>query len=166
LARLLGQPVPDGDGLYPALVDLYHDLTVGPVPPEAAAWDDNPWIETVGSTDPGWDCDYPTWVAHYSRAVPTAPFRIEPAAAIPAAALPAEVSVERHGGSWAVRDSGGSYWCGLVENGWTDSPDEDTLALAFPTEAEARAAYAQAERMYAERAARRQAALARNARPG
>jgi hypothetical protein len=167
LARLLGLPVPDDDGLYPALVDLYHDLAVGPVPPEAtAAWGDNPWVEAVGSTEPGWDCDYPTWVAEYSRAVPTTPFQPDPAAVGTGLELPTGVSVVRYGGSWAVRDGGGSYWCGLVENGWTDSPDEDTPALTFPTEAEARAAYVQAERMYAERAARRTAALARLGRPG
>jgi hypothetical protein len=34
-------------------------------------------------------------------------------------------------------------------------------ALSFPTEAEAKAAFAQADRMYGERAARRTAALSR-----
>ena len=34
LARLLGLPVPDDDGLYPAIDDLYHHLTIGPCSPD------------------------------------------------------------------------------------------------------------------------------------
>jgi hypothetical protein len=40
-----------------------------------------------------------------------------------------------------IRDGGGSFECGLVENGWTDTPDEDLPALTFPTEADARAGF-------------------------
>jgi hypothetical protein len=163
LARLLGRPVPGDDGLYPTLVDLYHDLTVGPVSPdEAAAWDDHPWVQVVGSTEPGWHCDYETWEGEFSRVVPAEPFEVDPAAGGAAAGLPAGVRVERRGDWWVVRADDGSYWCDPTDNGWADDPDDEDLpALAYPTETDARSAYAQADRMYGERAERRAAALAR-----
>jgi hypothetical protein len=163
LARLLGLPVPDDGGLYPALDDQYHGLTVGPCSPdEIAAWEGNPWVQVVGMSEPGWDCDYPTWAASFSQALPPAPFQLTPVTAGAVHELPSGLRVERRGDAWVVRDEGGLYWCGLVENGWTGSPDEEDMpALTFPTEAEARAAYAQADRMYGEREKRHEQAMAR-----
>ncbi len=163
LARLLGLPVPDDDGLYPALDDLYHSLTVGPCSPdEIAAWEDNPWLQVIEMAEPGWDCDYPTWTESFSRALPPMPFRLAPAKAQAVHELPSRVRVERLSDAWVVRDEDGSYWCGLVENGWTGTPDdEDMPALTFPTEAEARSAFAQADQMYGEREKRHEEALAK-----
>ena len=159
LARLLGLAVPDDDGLYPTLHDLFHELSVGPVPPDAAAWDDRPWLRVVCATEPSWDCDLPTWRAEFAGAVPADPFRVAPAGAAGGGSLPEGVRVERGGEGWVVRMPDGPYWCDLVENGWTDSPDEYSPALAFPTGADAEAAYLQADRMYEDRAARQRAAL-------
>jgi hypothetical protein len=161
LARLLDLPVPDDDGLYSALEDLYHRLTVGPCSPEQiAAWEGNPWVEVSGCAEPGWDCDYPTWEASFSRALPPTPFQVAPAKAEGAYELPSRVKVEQRGDAWVVRGEDGLYWCGLVENGWTHSPDEDGMpALTFPTEAEARSAFAQADQMYGEREKRHEEAL-------
>jgi hypothetical protein len=82
LARLLGLPVPDEHGLYPALDDLYHSLTIGPCSPdEIVLWEDNPWVEVIGMAEPGWDCDYSTWAASFSQALPPTPFQLDPATA-------------------------------------------------------------------------------------
>jgi hypothetical protein len=155
--------VPDDDGLYPALDDLYHGLTVGPCSPdEIAAWEDNPWVQVIGTAEPGWDCDYPTWAASLSVALPPTPFQLAPAPAGAVHELPGRVRVERRGDAWVVRDEEGSYWSGLVENGWTSAPDdEDMPALTFSTEAEAKSAFAQADQMYWEREERCEKALAR-----
>jgi hypothetical protein len=162
LARLIGLPVPGDDGLHTTLEDLYHHLFVGPVSPEEiASWEDNPWVQVVGSPEPEWDCDYPTWRAEISGAVPTVPFQVNLANAQVNHELPSRVRVERSGAAWVVRDERGSFWCGLIENGWTDTPDDDMPALTFPTEAEARAAYAEADRMYGERQKRHEKAMAR-----
>lgn len=162
LARLIGLPVPDDHGLYPALLDRYHDLFVGPVTPdEIAAWEGHPWVEVVGLTDPDWECDYPTWRAEFGRAVPTTPFTVTPAGPGGNYDLPAGVRAERSDDGWVVRDEDGWYWCGLTDNGWADDPDEFFPALSFRTEADARAAFAQADRMYDERADRRAAACER-----
>jgi hypothetical protein len=163
LARLLGLAVPGDDGLYPALDDLYHSLTVGPCSPdEIASWEDNPWVQVIGMAEPGCDCDYPTWAASFSRALPPTPFQLAPVKAEAVHELPSKVKVERRGDAWVVRDEDGSYWCGLVENGWTSNPDEEDMpTLTFPTEAEARSAFAQADQMYGERAKRHEEALAR-----
>jgi hypothetical protein len=162
LARLLGLPVPDDHGSYPALADQYHDLVVGPCSPEEiAAWEDNPWVEVVSFSEPGWDCAYPTWAATFSKALPTAPFELSPAPGAADEATPDGISVERHGEGWVVRDEKGWYWCGLVENCWTSEPDEGMPALTFPTEAEARSAYAQASQMYEDREKRHEEALAK-----
>jgi hypothetical protein len=76
--------------------------------------------------------------------------------------LPNRVSVQRHGDAWVVRDEDGSYWCELVENCWTSTPDdEDMPALTFPTEDEARSAFAQADQMYGERERRHEQAMAK-----
>lgn len=162
LARLLGLPVPDDDGHYPALDDQYHNLMVGPCSSEEiAAWEENPWVQVVSFAEPGWDCDYPTWTANFSKALPTAPFELTPTTGEAHAEMPDGLNLERHGEGWVVRDEKGYYWCGLVENGWSNEPDdEDMPALTFPTEAEARAAHAQATRMYGERGQRHEAALA------
>jgi len=154
LARLLGLPVPNDDGLYPTLDDLYHHLTIGPrSPDEISAWENNPWVQVVGLAEPGWDCDYSTWMASFSRALPPSPFELTTAAAEGDQELPSRLSVERRGEGWVVKDQDGSYWCGLVENGWTSTPDDDDLpALTFPTESEAKSAFAKADRMYGERA--------------
>lgn len=163
LARLLGLPVPGDDGLYPSLDDLYHRLTVGPCSAqEIAAWQDNPWIEVIGMAEPDWHCDYPTWAGSFSRALPPTPFQLAPAMAEAVHELPSRVRIERLGDAWVVRDEHGSYWCGLVENGWTSTPDdEDMPALAFLTEADARSAFAQADQMYGEREKRHEEALAK-----
>lgn len=163
LARLLDLPVPDDDGLYPALDDVYHNLTVGPCSPEEiASWEDNPWIEVTGMADPGWDCDYPTWAESFSRALPPTPFHLAPAKAEAVHEFPSRMRVERRDDAWVVRDEDGWYWCELVENGWTNTPDDqDTPALTFPAEAEARSAFAQADQMYSERAKRHEEALAK-----
>ncbi len=160
LARLLGLVVPDDDGLYSTLVDLYHDLSIGPVTPEViATWEDNSWIEVVGATEPDWDCDHQTWESMFSKAVPSTPFEVASADPDGSYALPGGVQVERFGKFYVVRDDQGAYWCGLVDNGWTLSPDEDVPALTFPTEADALAAFLQANRMYGERAARHEQAI-------
>jgi hypothetical protein len=163
LARLLDLPVPDDDGLHPALDDLYHSLTVGPCPPDVIAlWEGKPWVQVIGMAEPGWDCDYPTWAATFSRALPPTQFQLAPAKAEAVHELPSGVKVERRGDAWVVREKDGSYWCGLVENGWTSNPDEEEMsALAFPTEADARSAFAQANQMYGERAKRHEEALAK-----
>jgi hypothetical protein len=163
LARLLGLPVPDDPGLYPALEDLYYGLTVGPCSPdEIASWDDNPWVRVSGTAEPGWDCDYPTWEASFGRALPTTPFKLAPAGAGAVQELPDGLRVERRGDGWVVRAEDGSYWCGLVENGWTSTPEDKAMpALTFPTEAGARSAFAQADRMYGEREKRHEEALAK-----
>ncbi len=113
-------------------------------------------------TEPGWDCDYPTWADNFSRELPPTPFQLAPVEGEAVQELPSRVRVERRGNVWVVRDEVGSYWCGLVENGWTSDPDEEDMpALTFPTEAAARSAFAQADRMYGERENRHEEALAR-----
>ena len=161
LAQLLGLPVPDDDGLYPAFDDLYHNLTIGPCSPDdIAAWEDNPWVQVIGMAEPGWDCEYPTWMASFSRALPPTPFELAQAGEGDQE-LPGRLSVERRGDGWVVKDQDGSYWCGLVMNGWTNTPDDDDMpALTFKTESEAKSAYAQADRMYGEREKRHEQALA------
>jgi hypothetical protein len=162
LARLLGLPVPDDEGFYPALDDLYHDLCVGPVAPEQlAAWEEHPWVQRISLAEPGWDCDYLTWQTGFSGAVPPVPFQFHPTNTPIGPDWPDGLRVERWGEAWVVRDDQGFYWCGLIDNSWTEDPDDDLPALAFPTEAEARAAFLQADRMYSERAARHRQALTR-----
>lgn len=162
LARLLGLPIPDDDGLYLAIEDLYHDLIIGPCSPnEIAVWKDNPWVESIRMCEPGWDCDYPTWLENFSGVVPQAPFQFQPMTSRDIHGLPDSIRVECHGDSWVVKNDVGLYWCGLIENGWAGAGDDDMPTLSFPSEAEARAAFAQAAQLYDERAARHTAALAR-----
>jgi hypothetical protein len=163
LARLLGRPEPDDYGHYATLVDQYHDLTVGPVPAEEFAdWEDIPWVDVWWGPEPGWGCDYKRWVSEFGRSLPADPFELHPATTGVEYELPQEIEVERFGESWVVRDEDGSYWCGLIDDLWADAPDDPiTPALSFPTEAEARAAYAQANQMYDERTARHAEAIKR-----
>ncbi|VTS01902.1 Uncharacterized protein OS=Singulisphaera acidiphila (strain ATCC BAA-1392 / DSM 18658 / VKM B-2454 / MOB10) GN=Sinac_1675 PE=4 SV=1 [Gemmata massiliana] len=162
LARLLELPVPDDDGLYPSLSDLFHDLFVGPIPlDEIGTFDDHPWLRVVSAVEPSWDCDLPTWRAEFADLIPLIPFTVSPAGVEGGRSLPEDMRVERTDGGWAVRMADGSYWEGLVENGWTDTPDEDNPALTFPTEADAIAAFFQANQMYRERSERQQKAIER-----
>ncbi len=115
----------------------------------------------VCAAGPSWDCDFATWRAEFAGAVPSTPFRVNPADAADEDALPEDVRVERAGDGWVVRMANGSHWEGLVENGWTDTPDEDYPVLTFSTERDAVAAFLQANQMYEERAARQKKALDR-----
>jgi hypothetical protein len=163
LARLLGLPVPDDDGLYPALDDQYHSLTIGPgSPDDISAWENNPWVQVIGMAEPKWDCDYRAWAANFSGALPATAFQLTPTMARSVDDFPGRIQCERRGNAWVVRDEHGWYWCDLLDNCWTGNPDdEDVPALSFPTEAEARAAFAQADQMYAERQKRHKQAMAR-----
>ncbi len=167
LARLLGRPVPDDTGHYPALMDLYHDLVIGPcTPAEIAAWEDHDWIEVHLYSEPAWECNFTTWLADFSAGVPSVPFDMTATACSEVdSAGQREVRVERFGDAWVIRDERGAFWSDAASNCWTDIPDDEDDALRFSSQAEARAAYLRADRMYAERAARRKAALARLGRP-
>jgi hypothetical protein len=166
LARLLGRPVPDDAGLYPALADQYHDLAIGPCSPEeVAAWTGHPWVEVAGLTDPRWECDFATWTRHFRDALPAAPFALPESSDAGTASpegcdgLPDGCRAERHREGWVVRDGSGSFWCDALSNGWSPDPDEACRALTFRSRTEAVAAYKHAARMYDERAARRKAAM-------
>lgn len=163
LARLLGHPVVDDDGHYPAFIDLYHNLIVGPYSPEEIVeWHANPWVQIIGMTVPDWDCDFARWKTLFGEAVPNTPFQLAAAATRIVYEMPSHLSIERCGDNWCVRNEEGSFWCGLVENCWTDTLDnERDPVLAFATEAEAREAYVQADRMYDEREKRREQAMKR-----
>ena|GEM_PF-6359957 len=57
LARMIGVPVIDDNGLYSILDDQYHSLMVGPVPEsELTAWEEHSWIRMIGCTTPDWIC--------------------------------------------------------------------------------------------------------------
>ncbi|VTR92758.1 Uncharacterized protein OS=Singulisphaera acidiphila (strain ATCC BAA-1392 / DSM 18658 / VKM B-2454 / MOB10) GN=Sinac_1675 PE=4 SV=1 [Gemmata massiliana] len=161
LARLLGLAVPDDHGLYPALDDRFHGLFVGPCSPEELArWEDHPWVRVVSSVSPDWECDLDEWAAHFRDAIPSTPFVIEPdtAGAWANIPLPDGIRPELFGAKWVIRDEVHGYWCDVVDNAWADVADE--YIPIFGSEAEARAAYLQADHMYDERAARRRAAEA------
>jgi hypothetical protein len=163
LAGLLGLAMPGDDGLYPALDDYFHSLTIGPCSPgNIAKWEENPWIEVIGIADPEWDCDYSSWEANLSQAIPDQPFELTRGLADIGQELPNGLGAERRGESWVVRDADGSYWCGLVENCWSDSPNDESMpALSFPTETEAKSTYIQADRMYRDRVERHRQACVR-----
>src|SRR5262249_6881999 len=81
LARLLDLPIPDDDGFYPTLCDLFHDLYVGPVlSKQSAPWSNHAWIEDISKSEPGWDCDFETWESMFSHHIPDTPFQLEPTA--------------------------------------------------------------------------------------
>jgi hypothetical protein len=163
LARLLGLAVPNDDGLYPAIVDLYHDLAVGPISPEdISRWEDRPWVQVHDLTAPGWDCPFTTWASLFAAAIPDEPFEPAPAAGDTAYELPLGVTTERLAGGWVLRNEDGAYWCDLIDDMWTDGPeDEDLPAISYDTESDLKAAYHQATRMYDEREKRREEALTR-----
>lgn len=122
LARLLRHPVVDDDGHYPAFIDLYHNLIVGPYSPEEIVeWEANPWIQIIGMTVPEWDCDYARWKTLFSEAVPTTPFQLAATATGIVYEMPSHLSVERCGDNWCVRNEDGSFWCGLAENCYVHS---------------------------------------------
>ena len=98
-------------------------------------------------------------VSRFSGALPHTEFQVV-ATCDAHPALPEGFRTAFGGDGWTVRDDQGAYWCGLIENGWTDTPDEVNPALTFGTEEDAIAAFVYAHRMYAERAARRTVALA------
>ncbi|MBI1346284.1 hypothetical protein GC163_08330 [bacterium] len=166
LARMIGVPVIDDEGLYPFLDDLYHGLAIGPCPESAiAVWQDNPWVQVARCTTPNWECSYEIWQTDFFPAIPTQPFAIDPDEILPAIGLSAEVTIEQLDDQWVVRDRQDGYWCSLLDNGWTDSPNSEEPALSFPSEAEAVSAFLQADRMYDERAERRRVVLERLGRP-
>ena len=166
LARLLDRPVPDDDGHYSALEDLYHGLTVGRCSQEEAnAHADHPWIEVISMAEPDWDCDLTTWITEFRDALPITPFTLktsgQPAAPGAAEGWPENVRFELHGKEWVLRDDYGHFWCDALTNCWAEAGDELMPLLTFPSREEAESAYRQANEMYAEREARRAAALKR-----
>jgi len=164
LARLLGRPVSDDDGLYAALEDCYHDLIIGPcTQEEIAIWTDHPWIQEIGLPEPGWDCGYATWVAEFRDNIPTVPFTLPKSGAVSTekdGSWPEDVRVEQKGDAWVIRDDRGDFWCDALNNGWAGNAD-DMPMLTFLSREEAEAAYRQADRMYGERTTRHEAAMAR-----
>lgn len=161
-AKLLDLPMPDDEGLYPALEDMYHSVLVGPCPPDAATkWETNPWVQMVGMVEPKWDCEYAVWNERFAPSVPMEPFELKPSTVVDSdAQLPKTVAFEKHGDNWVVKDADGSYWCDLLANGWTDEPDDDdTPLLLFPSKEDAISGFIQANQMYDERADRYEAVL-------
>lgn len=141
---------------------MFHDLVIGPVTPqEAAVWQEHPWIEVIGSPEPDWDCKFSRWCSEFSEAIPSLHFRVELADANTSYVLPRGMRVQSAGESWVVTDEKGLYWCGLIDNCWTETPDDNMPALTYATEADAKAAFVQADRMYSERSKRHFATLAR-----
>jgi hypothetical protein len=163
LARLLGLPVPDDDGNYPAIYDLFYGLFSGPCPDdEIDEWLDHPWVQVVAMSKAEWDCDYVTWLREFRPGLPAAPFQFDPEASVVGGPLESEYRFERRGECWVVLDDKGWYWCGLVDGVYSDDPDDDfEPALTFATEADARAARAQANQMYSAREERNKEAMAR-----
>ena len=158
LGRLLGLPIPDEDGGYAMLKHWYHGLTIGPCSPEEKAHAGNiPWVEVCWTPELDFDCDFPTWKASFSEALPTSPFTLAPVTAGVVYELPSGLSVECRGDVWVVRDENGWYWCELVENCWNDSDFDEHLT--FSTEAEAKSACTQANCMYVDREMRYEKAL-------
>jgi hypothetical protein len=162
LARLVGSAVPDDDGLYPALEDLYHELLVGPCTPEQiAGWADHPWLRVIQVDEPVFDCTFTTWVEHFQDKLPGEAFELDRGlSGSPARRLiwPEVVQVKRRGDVWVIRNDRGEFWCDALTNCWSDDPDELPM-LTFPSRKAARAAYRHASKMYAERAARHEAAI-------
>ena len=163
LARYLGEPVPNDDGLFPMLTDLYHDLEIGPCSQdEVEKWWDHPWVDVSESTSPSFDCSYETWSAHFEKLLPVAPMRLE-LPTTDGADSPKQsskwIAIEQQPSGWVVRDKDGSYWVDALGNGWSDEPDEEMPALTFASESLARTAFALADQLYDERTIRREYAL-------
>lgn len=159
LALLLDLPVPNKDGLYSALDDLYHQLTIGPCSAEEiAAWEEHPWIQVIGMSDAEFDCDYSSWLANIAKSIPAKSFQLEQTIDVEMK-IPDKFNVELLGSEWVIREMDGCFWCGLLENGWTSTPDEDMPALIFSSKAEAISAFVQAKRMYEDRMVRQMQAL-------
>lgn len=155
LARLVGVPVIDDNGLYPVLDDQYHGLMVGPLPEsELMVWEEHPWVQIIGCTTPDWECDYETWRAELLPRIPTEPFTINPDEKFPVTALPAAVTIEQWNGKWVIRDKQHGYWSGMLDNCWTEEPRGEDPALEFSTVEDAASAFLQSERLYDERAQR------------
>lgn len=162
LARLLDRPVPDSNGLYPTLADLYRDLAVGPCSPIALAkWAGHPWVEVVYQFDAAWEIDYPLWEREFAGGLPAAPFDLSRARETVEVEWPEGVRVERGSDGWVVQDEDGAYWCDALHDDWTDEPNDDLPALSFASAEEARAAFLRATRLYTEREARHEVAVAR-----
>lgn len=171
LSRLLGYTVPADNGLYPGLIDYYHDLIIGPCSrKQTKRWDNHPWVHSIEFLITDWDCDYRLWLAELRPAIPDVPFTVLPS--LPPASpktgrpgrpakpsnltLPVGVQAEQRGTEWVLRSTDG-YWLELLSDLWGDSED----VLRFPTEEAARLSYIQALRMYGERASRADAARKR-----
>jgi hypothetical protein len=155
----------DDDGHYPALADLYHHLSVGPCTREEIdAWADHPWVSEIRFSQPGWHCDYATWVAEFRDSLPATPFALPEEGLVSAEVggdLPEDVHAERYGDAWVIRDGRGDFWCDALANCWSPDADDEIPALTFSSRDAAEAAYRAADRMYGARAARHEAALAR-----
>jgi len=155
LARMIGVPVIDDNGLYSILDDQYHGLMVGPMPEsELTVWEEHLWVRIIGCTTPEWECDYETWRAELLPLIPTEPFVINPDEKFPVTALPTEITIEQSNGKWVIRDDQHASWSGVLDNCWTDEPNEEDPALEFSSAEEAVSAFLQAQRMYDERAQR------------
>jgi hypothetical protein len=164
LARLLGRPVPDDEGLYPALQDLYHDLFVVPCTQEEIdAWADHPWMCAIAQGDPNGDCTFAVWNELFRNALPAAPFVLPDGGVVPTEGSlnwPDDVQVERYADAWVIRNDLGYYWCDAPGNGWANNPNDEMSVLTFPSREAAEAVYRHANKMYGERAARHDAAMA------
>ncbi|QEL15572.1 hypothetical protein [Limnoglobus roseus] len=162
LARLFDRVPPDDRGLYAGLLDNFTGVQVGPMTAEQVAeWAAHPWLEEIAQGSPVWDCSYARWAERLSGRLPGEAFELT--AAVPGVAydLPAGVRAEVLAGKWVIRSGDGSYWVDVIGNGWADAGvfNENISPVEFETEADAKAAYVQADRLYAERAARYRAAV-------
>jgi hypothetical protein len=97
--------------------------------------------------------------------LPAIPFTLSEGDAGPAEGAetwPEDVRVEQQPGPvWVIRNDRGDYWCEALGNGWIGDPDEEMPPLTFPSREEAEAAYSKAARMYRQRKARHDTAMAR-----
>lgn len=75
LAILLGLLVSNEDGFFSTLMDLYHDLPVGPITSDVELqWSEHPWVTVIRSTTPGWDCNYDAWCEKVAKSIPNEAF--------------------------------------------------------------------------------------------
>lgn len=154
LAKLLSYPIPNDEGLYPILYDHFHDISVGRICEEdESQWKDHPWLSFRALLRPIWDCKYEQWVKLFSADLPTTAFSME-LKLPPDEPLPSSVSVVKLNQSWVIKENE-SYWCDLIDNGWTDDPNQEDLPLlTFGSMKEAISVFNQANIMYEERAER------------